>query len=340
VSDGALPIHIVTGFLGAGKTTFINALLADAAMADTLVVVNEFGAIGLDHWLYEKIADDAVLLPSGCLCCELRGDLVEALEDQLRRRDAAELPAFARIIVETSGLADPAPILFALIAAPVLARRLRLAGVTTLVDSVNGPATLDNHPEARRQAALADTILLSKLDLVADATPLRRRLATLNPAARIVTGASVAAFLDESLATPMEGRASAMSAHGASARAFAFTHDAPIDDVALDRFFNLLAAMLGPKLLRVKGLIASRSSPEAPLLIQGAQHLLHPPRRLDAWPSPDHTTRLVVIVDDAPEAEVRSLWRALIGEPEIDRPDLAARIDNPLAPRAGGLLDW
>ena len=174
--SAALPIHIVTGFLGAGKTTFINALLRDAALAGVLIVVNEIGEIGLDPWLYEKIADDAVLLSSGCLCCELRGDLVDALEDQLRRRDEGALPPYSRVVIETSGLADPAPILHALVAAPTLARRLRLAGVATLIDAVNGLATLDAHPEARRQLALADLVVVTKLDLVADASALFERI--------------------------------------------------------------------------------------------------------------------------------------------------------------------
>ncbi len=336
--DSALPIHIVTGFLGAGKTTFINALIRDPALAGALVVVNEFGEIGLDPWLYEKLDGEAALIASGCVCCSLRGDLVEALGDQLRRRDEGALPKFSRIVLETSGLADPAPILHALIADAALARRLRLAGVTTIVDAVNGEATLETHPEARRQLALADLVFISKRDLVADILPLKARLAGVNPAARIVERASAADVLAENLVSPIAGRASAMSAHGAGARAFAFSHAGPIDDVALERFFAVLRSSLGPRLLRIKGLIATKGAPEAPLLIQGAQHVLHPPRRLAAWPAGEKLTRLVVIVDGVPAGEVEALWRALIGTPEIDRPDLAALANNPLAPRSGGLL--
>ena len=336
--NATLPLHLVTGFLGAGKTTFINALLRDPALAGALVLVNEFGEIGLDHWLYERIADDAVLLPSGCLCCDLRGDLIEALVSQLQRRDSGALPPFPRIVIETSGLADPGPILHALIADPTLARRLRLAGVTTLVDAVNGFDTLAAHGEARRQLALADLIIMTKRDLVADVDALETRIADINPAARLSFSASATEFLREACARPLAERASARSAHGGDARAYAFTHATPIDDVALARFFDRLGAMLGPRLLRVKGLIATRSAPETPLLIQGAQHLLHPPERLADWPGGDRTTRLVVIVDGAPRAEVEALWRALTGAPEIDRPDLAALADNPLAPRLGGLL--
>jgi G3E family GTPase len=331
----------VTGFLGAGKTTFINRLLGDPALVNVLVIVNEFGEIGLDHRLYEKIADDVVLLASGCLCCNLRGDLVDALRDVLARRDAGALPPFSRIVLETSGLADPAPILHALLADPLLMSRVRLAGVTTVVDAVNGIATLEAHPEARRQVALADLIVVSKRDLVAGSAALKARLAAINPAARFVeTGApeAVKAFLAETVISPMEARKSARSAHGADARAFAFARAEPIVPTALLLFFARLDRLRGPRLLRVKGLIATRQSPEQPLLIQGAQHLMHPPRRLAAWPQGIRETRLVVIVDGIADAEVDALWSALIGAPEIDRPDLAALVDNPLAPRPGGLF--
>jgi G3E family GTPase len=338
MSDAALPVHVVTGFLGAGKTTFINKLLKDPALADALIVVNEFGDIGLDHWLYEKIADDVVLIASGCLCCSLRGDLVDALNGLLMRRDRGALPPFSRIIIETSGLADPAPILHALIADAYLARRLRLKGVTTLIDAVNGAATLEAHPEARRQLALADLVVVSKRDLVADAEPLIVKLGALNPAARILADASASDFLAESFAGPVETRASAMSAHGVAARSFSFAHDAPISDSALALFFARLHTLLGPCLLRVKGVVAMASAPDRPLVIQGAQHLLHPPQRLAAWPTDDRRSRLVVIVDGIAPAEIESLWGALIGLPEIDRPDLTALVDNPLAPRSGGLL--
>jgi G3E family GTPase len=339
MSDTALPVHVVTGFLGAGKTTFINRLLKDPALADALIVVNEFGDIGLDHWLYEKIADDVVLIASGCLCCSLRGDLVDALNGLLIRRDGRALPPFSRILIETSGLADPAPILHALIADAYLARRLRLKGVTTLIDAVNGAATLDAHPEARRQLALADLVVVSKRDLVADAEPLIAKLGAFNPAARILADASASDFLAEPFAAgPVEARASAMSAHGAAARSFSFAHDAPISDSSLALFFVRLHTLLGPCLLRVKGVVAMASAPDRPLVIQGAQHLLHPPQWLAAWPTDDRRSRLVVIVDGIAPAEIESLWGALIGQPEIDRPDLAALVDNPLAPRSGGLL--
>jgi G3E family GTPase len=166
------PLHLLTGFLGAGKTTFLNRLLREPSLAETLVVVNEFGEAALDHRLYERLDGEISLLASGCLCCTLRGDFVDGLGAVLARREAGDL-AFRRIVVETSGLADPGPILHALFADASLASRLRLANVVALVDAVNGLDTLERHGEARRQVALADRIVLTKTDL-ADPAPVRR----------------------------------------------------------------------------------------------------------------------------------------------------------------------
>ncbi len=187
-----LPLHVVTGFLGAGKTSLINRLLRSAALADSLVIVNEWGEIGLDHLLFEAVEGEVISLNSGCLCCTLRGDLVDRLNDLLDRRDAGTIAPFARVILETTGLADPAPILLALAADPRLAARFRVAGVTTLVDAVNGEATLAAHEEAQRQAALADRIGLAKSDLVAAdgrsvrLAAVRAALSALNPVATIL----------------------------------------------------------------------------------------------------------------------------------------------------------
>jgi G3E family GTPase len=339
VSDGEpLPFHIVTGFLGAGKTSVLNGLLKEPQLAGALVIVNEFGAIGLDHWLYEEMDGEVALLASGCLCCELRGDLIETLRDLFARRDSGALAAFSRVIIETSGLADPAPILHALIADPELARRLRLAGIVALLDAVNGAATLAAHPEARRQLALADVVMITKRDLKPDVSDLEISIREINPAARLVERLGAAAFLDERLISPPPSRASRLSAHGAGARAFHFSDDAPISEAALGPFFDALHRLAGPKLLRIKGLIYTRSQPDRPLVIQGAQHLVHAPRRLASWPTGKPQTQLVVIVDGLPQADIAALWRALRGIPEIDRPDLAALTDNPLAPRSGGLF--
>ncbi len=184
------PLSVITGFLGAGKTTLLNRLLADPALADTLVIINEFGEIGLDHLLVESSGDGMILLSSGCLCCTIRGDLIATLEDALRRRDNARITPFQRVIIETTGLADPAPVLHTIMYHPYLLMRFRLEGVITLVDAVNGDATLDAHPEAVKQAAVADRLVLTKTDLLegpegaSTLARLRGRLAALNPSAR------------------------------------------------------------------------------------------------------------------------------------------------------------
>ncbi|ACB94013.1 CobW family GTP-binding protein [Beijerinckia indica] len=181
-----IPLSILTGFLGSGKTTLLNKLLRDPALADTLVIINEFGEIGLDHLLVEKVDGDLLVMSSGCLCCSIRGDLVSTLEDLLRRRDNDRIQPFQRVMIETTGLADPAPVLHTIMYHPYLMLRFRLDGVITTVDAVNGNATLDAHAEAVKQVAVADRLVLTKTDLARDPQALealRQRLHTLNPAA-------------------------------------------------------------------------------------------------------------------------------------------------------------
>jgi G3E family GTPase len=189
-----IPLTLLTGFLGSGKTTLLNTLLKDPALAGTAVIINEFGEVGLDHLLVEYVSDNMMLLQSGCLCCTMRGDLIDALETLLRDLDNRRC-TFSRVLLETTGLADPAPVLHTAMAHPYLVMRYRLDGVVATVDAINGAATLDAHPEAVKQAAVADRLVLTKTDMldtperIAARDKLLTRLRALNPAAPILDAA-------------------------------------------------------------------------------------------------------------------------------------------------------
>jgi G3E family GTPase len=357
-----IPLTVLTGFLGAGKTTLLNRLLKDEALSETAVIINEFGDVALDHLLVEYIGDNMVLLQSGCLCCTMRGDLVDALETLLRDLDNRRC-IFRRVLIETTGLADPAPLLHTAMAHPYLVQRYRLDGVVTVVDCVNGEATLDAHAEAVKQAAVADRIVLTKTDL---ATPAQResivaRLRALNPAAPILDAAKGEAtaerlmncgLYDPERKIPDVKKWLAaetyagdhhhhhhhhhdVNRHDAHIGSFVLTADAAIPAGTLDMFLELLRATYGDKLLRLKGIVKLQEMPDTPVVVHGVQHVFHPTARLERWPDDDHRTRLVFITRDLPERTVRELFEAFLGAAAVDRPDRAALTDNPLVPFGG-----
>ena len=361
-----IPLTLLTGYLGAGKTTLLNALLRDPDLRDTAVLINEFGEIALDHLLVEKIDGDMMVLSSGCLCCNLRGDLITALEKLLRNLDNGRA-SFKRVIVETTGLADPAPLLQTLMQHPFLVMRFRLDGVVTLVDAVNGFGTLDHHPEAVKQAAVADRIVLTKSDLLdpddgaAKRDALIARLRRLNPAAPILDAAAgeaqVTAITGCGLYDPArkipdvsrwladEAIAAAHShghhhhhdvnRHDARVQAFTLATDRAIPAAMLDLFLELLRSTHGPNLLRMKAIVNIEETPDQPMVLHGVQHVLHPATQLEAWPDDDHRTRMVFIVRDIEPRVIRELFDAFLGYTAPDRPDAQALTDNPLVPFGG-----
>ena len=299
----ALPVSVITGFLGSGKTTLLSRLLRDPAFARTAVIINEFGAVGLDHLLVESSDEQILLLEGGCVCCTVRGDLVRTAGDLLARRAAGAVTPFERIVIETTGLADPAPIVHALMTDRDIADALRLESLITTVDAATGAATLDAHPESVKQAALADCLVVTKTD-VADpaATGLAARLQALNPGASklsAVHGAVDATRLfdrrahDAARYDPALDQTPAHCHAGVST--FCLRREKPLHAATLSLFLQLVAEHCGAKLLRLKGLIDVVESPGRPAVIHGVQHVFHPPAWLDEWPDEDRSTRIVVI---------------------------------------------
>jgi G3E family GTPase len=316
--SGPIPLTVLTGFLGAGKTTLLNALLRQPELADTAVLINEFGEIGLDHLLVERLDADTVLLNAGCLCCTIRGDLNLALDGLWDRVLAGQ--RVARVVVETTGLADPAPILHTLMADPRLSLRFVLDGVVTLVDAANGDATLDAQPEAQRQAAVADRLVLTKTDLASPeaVAVLTDRLRALNPIAPILTAVAgdvpAAALLDAGpfdtaskhpdvatwigSATTHHHHHHDPNRHDARIRALCLEFDSPLPWSGLASWLEMLAMTRGASVLRMKGIL-DLVGETRPVVVHGVQHLFHPPTRLPAWPGDQPPrSRLVFILRD------------------------------------------
>ncbi|MCR9139779.1 MAG: GTP-binding protein [Alphaproteobacteria bacterium] len=352
-----IPVSILTGFLGSGKTTLLNRLLKDPDLRDTAVIINEFGDVGIDHLLVEQSSDGVIELSDGCLCCTVRGELVDTLADLIDRLQTGRIKALRRVVIETTGLADPAPVLHAVMGHPVLVQNYSLDGVIVTVDVVNGAATLDSHAEAVKQVAVADRIVLTKTDLCESEQDrigaLRQRLRHLNPGAEQFTAedidgklaglfqcglydpatktADVAGWLRADAYDHDDHHHHDVNRHDSRIRAFTVTEETPIEPAALDMFIDLLRSGQGRDLLRMKGIVSLSDDPARPVVLHGVQEIFHPPARLAGWPDDDHRTRLVLITRDIDPDYVSRLFAAFVGKPGVDTPDRAALEDNPLA---------
>jgi G3E family GTPase len=338
------PVTILTGFLGSGKTTLLNRALRDPAMANTAVVINEFGEVGLDHLLAARSDDTIMVLENGCLCCTVFGDLVTTLNNLYHAREANEIPRFDHVVIETSGLADPSPLIQAFLSDPTLAGLYRIGTVVATVDAVNGSGTLDNHIESVRQVALADHILITKLDMIDPAqvkeaeASLTARLRRLNPAAKISRiddpTFNIGKLLRAEGLDPADTKADARAwlnaaayehadahhhdhdddhdhdhhhLHDRDIASFCFVRETPIAREALRLLLDALQQNLGPSLLRVKGIVNVAEEPDRPAVIQGAQHLLHNLSWLERWPDADHRSKIVFITQGFDRADIEEM---------------------------------
>jgi G3E family GTPase len=337
-----LPVSLITGFLGSGKTTLLNHLLRHDGMKDSAVIINEYGEIALDHLLVERVDGEVAVLASGCICCTIRSDLEETLRTLLVRRDRGEVSPFRRILVETTGLADPAPIVQLLLNNPLVSHFLRLDTVVTTVDAANAAHQLDRQYEAVKQVALADRLLITKCDLVSSIAVLESRLGRLNPGARIervmhgeidpegLFGAGlvdpekkridVERWLNEqAFAGSCEAAHEhhdhghhgddARHSHDAAIMSFMLAFDEPLDWMAISQWLAYLRGARGEDLLRVKGILNLRGEP-TPVAIHGVHHVFHPPVALPGWPDADRRSRIVFITRGIARQEVLTLWQA------------------------------
>jgi G3E family GTPase len=309
-----IPVTVVTGFLGAGKTTLLRRFLASLEGQGTAVIVNEFGAVGIDDALVRGSADETVLLGNGCVCCITRSDLQLALRRLVFDRERGSVPPFGRVVIETSGLADPAPILQTFSTDRALGGEFHIDVVLTVVDAVTGEANLDSAAEARKQVILADRLVISKTDLAETAAVerLTRRLRQLNPRAAI--DIAIGGSLDpDRMIAPASGERSGFVAeaeHSDGITSFVVETDEPIAWQTFSRAMETLTALRGPDLLRVKGLL-NVAGCRGPVVIQYVQHLAHPPMELEAWPDENRASRVVFITRNIPERLVRDLFASV-----------------------------
>lgn len=346
-----IPVVLLTGFLGAGKTTLLNQMIAEPGFADTALIINEFGAVGIDALLVEQADEGIVEMSDGCLCCTIRGDLADTVERVLARNTAPK-----RIIIETTGLADPTPIVQTLIGHPILCQQVSLAAIVTVLDAVNGPDTLNRFEEARRQLAMADWVLISKTDhsdhQASQESALIERVTATNPTARLVKNETTkeAGLLSQILAAPFTGTRDGIMAHGAHShdhhhhhdvnqhgaiRAICLEHAGPIDRAGFEGFVHALRATQGEKLLRMKAVVQFTDAPDDWFIIHAAQQIVDAPRPLDAsmgqtFQRPQ-VSKVVLVLDGGSRDYIQELFNGFMNRPSIDTADRAALENNPLA---------
>jgi G3E family GTPase len=342
--DPRIPVAVLTGFLGSGKTTLLRRLLTDPSMNRTAVLINEFGEIGLDHLLVKSVLDDAVVLQNGCICCTMRTDLREGLIGMIDSRYAGSFPEFDRIVVETTGLADPAPIAQTLLIDPMLRNQVRLANIVTTVDGMLGAEQLGTHAESLRQAAVADRLVITKTDMIEleRAEALKSALSRLNPTARILdvnaTRFDADALLTGGLADPNTKLAEVRhwlagadpdhshdgeehdevgehlhldGHHSVDIQSFSLRVEEEIDWTAFGIWLTLLLHRHGTKILRVKGLLKVAEA-AGPIVLHGVQHVIHPAVHLEQWPDDDHASRIVFIMQGIDPALLRRSLMAFL----------------------------
>lgn len=315
-----IPVSVITGFLGSGKTTLLGRALRQPGFKRVAVIINEFGEIGIDHQLVESSDENFVQLTTGCLCCRVRSDLILTLHDLAARRAEGSIMQFDRVVIETSGLADPASILQALMTDPAIAETYTLAGVVTMVDSVVGIETLDQHRQSLRQAAAADHLVITKTDLPQERTvETQARLAALNPAATIsVSGADgfdIAKLLEPIDRDPLSRLAEFPlppdGPHSDDIVSMSYQRDEPLHAATLAMFLEALAENCSSRLLRFKGIVHVKERPANPAVVHGVQHVFHPPVWLEHWPSDDRRTRMVFIGASIPRTWIINLLNIL-----------------------------
>ena len=328
-----IPLSVITGFLGSGKTTLLNRLLRDPEMGDCAVLVNELGEVGIDHLMVQELQENVVLLASGCLCCAVRSDLVDALRLLFIQRLRGEVPPFRRVVIETTGLADPVPVIHTLMTDPLLLERFRLDAIVTTVDAWCGGEQLEAHPEAVKQAIVADRIVLTKLDLRDDdASALRARLKALNPGAVPLPATAATASLlfgsgafdpsskDERLLRWLaEAGTDEDVHHDSDVRTLSLRTDRPIDWADFTAWLGELLAAHGPSVLRCKGIL-NVAGRDRPIIINGVQHVFYPADELQAWPAGPRQTKLVFITRDLVAGLIATPFRERFGPRRDIRP--------------------